>query len=343
MKNLRHTRNAILLMLLVSGVLVQAADSSPTASATQPWVWPPSPEKPRVQHVKTIITPENLDIKKGFFAKIWDFVAGKDTIDRIVAPHGVVSNGRGKVYVADWGGAVVHYFDFEKKKYDKFGKTRQGNLISPIGIALDEDEFIYVSDSVKRRIFVFEGNKNKRVIGDDSLLRPTGIAVNKKEKILYVVDTVGHRVDVFDLSGRKKGSFGKRGSGEGELNYPTHIALDAAGDVYIMDSLNFRVQIFDKAGKFLSKFGGTGTGIHDFIKPKGIAIDNEGHVWVSDGMRNSIQVFDRSGRLLLIFGKMGIGPGEFNLPAGLFFDEKNKLYVADTYNYRVQSFQYLTQ
>ena len=322
---------------------VQTAVSSPAVSATQPWVWPPAPEIPRVQHVKTFITPENLDIKKGFFAKVWDFVAGKDMVDRILAPQGVVSNGRGKVYVADWGGRVVHYFDFEKKRYDKFGKTREGYLASPVGIALDEDDFIYVSDSVKRRIFVFEGNKNKRVIGDDSLLRPTGIAINKKEKLLYVVDTAGHRVDVFDLSGRKTGSFGKRGSREGEFNYPTHIAVDAAGAIYIMDSLNFRVQIFDKSGKFLSKFGGTGTGIHDFIKPKGIAVDSQGHVWVSDSMRNSIQVFDRDGKLLLIFGKMGIGPGEFNLPAGLFIDEKNKLYVADTYNYRVQTFQYLTQ
>lgn len=335
---------AVLLVLaLLLPQVVPVAESSPPPPAVQPWLWPPAPEKPRVQHVKTFITPEDLDIKKGWLYKFWEFIAGKDNVDRIVSPHGVTANGEGKVYVADWGAACVHFFDFEKKKYDRFSKTREGNLVSPIGIALDGEGLVYVSDSVRRKVYVFDGSKNKKTIGDADLLRPTGIAINKKEKLLYVVDTQGHRVDVYDLTGKKLASFGSRGPEDGRFNYPTHIALDAAGRVYVMDSLNFRVQIFDPTGKFLSKFGSMGTGIHDFVKPKGIAVDGEGHIWVSDGMRNSIQVFDREGRLLLIFGKTGIGRGEFNIPAGIFIDARNKLYVADSYNYRVQTFQYLTQ
>lgn len=332
-----------MLALGIPGAVVPSAAGSPSHSTAQAWFWPPAPEKPRVQHLKTFITPEDLDIKKGFFFKVWDFVAGKDTVDRIVSPHGVVSNGDGKVFVADWGAACVHYFDFEKKKYDRFSKTKEGNLVSPIGIALDGEGLVYVSDSVRRRVYVFDRTKNKQIIGDDGLKRPTGIAVNPRERALYVVDTAGHRVDIFDLSGRRTGSFGSQGPGDGQFNYPTHIAVDGAGDVYVMDALNFRVQIFDKTGKFITKFGGTGTGIHDFIKPKGIAVDTEGHIWISDSMRNSIQVFDRQGNLLLIFGRIGINRGEFNIPAGLFMDAKNRLYVADSYNYRVQTFQYLTQ
>lgn len=346
MKNvpLRITAVILALAFAVSTAVVQNANSAPSSFSEQPWIWPLAPEKPRIRHLKTFITPQDLDIKKGFFAKIWEFIAGKDTADRIISPHGVASNGEGKVYVADWGGGCVHYFDFEKKKYDNFNKTKEGPLASPIGVALDADGLVYVSDSFRGRVFVFDGVKNKRVIGgDNSLKRPTGIAINKSEKILYVVDTAGHRVDLFDLSGRKINSFGRQGAEDGEFNYPTHIAVDAKGDVYVMDSLNFRVQIFDKTGKFITKFGGNGTGIRDFIKPKGIAVDSEGHIWVSDSLRNTIQIFDRQGRLLLIFGRIGIGRGEFNIPAGLFIDSKDKLYVADSYNYRVQTFQYLKE
>ena len=325
-------------------VLVTASSAAVQKRAAEPsWLWPPAPEKPRIQHIKTFITPQDLDIKKGFFARVWEFIAGKDTVDRIISPHGITSNGEGKVYVADWGGAFVHYFDFEKKKYDKFNKTKEGVLVSPIGVALDQAGLLYVSDSVKRKVYVFDGSKNKRIIGDDGIQRPTGIAINKKEGILYVVDTVAHRVHMFDLTGRKTGSFGSQGGRDGAFNYPTHIALDERGDIYVMDSMNFRVQIFDKAGKFLEKFGGAGTGIQDFMKPKGIAVDSEGHIWVSDSLRNSVQVFDRTGKLLLIFGRSGIGRGEFNIPAGLFIDARDRLYVADSYNYRVQVFQYLKQ
>jgi DNA-binding beta-propeller fold protein YncE len=328
---------------VASAVVAQIAYCSPSNSSEQPWRWPPAPEQARIQYIKTFTTPQDLDIKKGFFAKVWEFIAGKDTVDRIISPHGVAANGEGKLYVSDWGGACIHFFDLEKKKYDRFNETKEGNLISPIGVALDAEGLLYVADSAKRRVFVFEGGRNRRIIGDDKLLRPTGVAINKKDKLLYVVDTLGQRVDIFDLSGRKTGSFGARGAGDGDFNYPTHIALDSGGDVYVMDSLNFRVQIFDKTGKFISRFGGAGTSVHDFIKPKGIAVDSEGHIWVSDSMRSTIQVFDRQGRLLLIFGRIGTGPGEFNIPAGLFIDNKDKLYVADSYNYRVQTYQYLKQ
>ena len=335
---------AVSLIYFLPAASVMSADA-PAQNITEerPWVWPLAPEQPRIQHVKTVITPQDLGVKKGFWAKVWAFIAGEDTVDRILSPHGIVADGEGKVYVVDWGAGRVHYFNFERKTYDQFGKTKLGELVSPIGAALDADGLLYVTDSVLRRVFVYSGTKNKRVIGDDALMRPTGIAVDKKAKILYVADTLGHRIEVFDLEGKKVRSFGKKGGGDGEFNYPTHLALDAAGDLYVMDTMNFRVQIFDNKGTFLTKFGGNGTAIGDFMKPKGIAVDSEGHIWVSDGLRNSIQVFNRDGRLLLIFGKKGIGRGEFDIPAGLFMDSKDQLLVADSYNYRVQIFQYLKE
>lgn len=336
-----YSLTIFLLLATASPALAQASTAPAPSSPDKSWVWPLPPDQPRIRHITTVITPQDLGVKKGFFAKLWEFIAGEDTVDRILSPHGVTADGEGKVYVVDWGAGSVHLFDFEKKKYDLFSRTELGPLRSPIGAALDSEGQLYVTDSVLRRVFVFKGTKSKRMIGDDSLERPTGIAINKKEKLLYVVDTKGHRIDVFDLGGKKLFSIGRPGTGEGEFNNPIHIALDANGDVYVMDSLNFRVQIFDKTGKFLSQFGGNGTSIHDFMKPKGIAVDSDGNIWVSDSLRNSIQVFNRQGKLLLIFGRIGIGAGQFNVPAGLFLDSKDRLIVADSYNYRVQMFQYL--
>jgi DNA-binding beta-propeller fold protein YncE len=327
-------------MLVLCGAWFQSSVGAPEQSSS-PWVWPLPPEQPRIQQVLAFRTPQDMGAKKGFFAKLWEFIAGEDTADRIESPHGVVADGKGKVYVADWGAGIIHLFDLDKKKYDSFSKTKLGPLASPIGVAVDEAGLLYVTDSALRRVFVFKGTKNVAMIGDDALERPTGIAVNAKERRLYVVDTTGHRVVVFSLEGQKLFSFGERGSGDGQLNYPTHIALDAAGDAYVMDALNFRVQIFDGKGVYVAQFGGNGTSIKDFMKPKGIAVSSDGHIWVSDGLRNSIQVFDRKGRLLLIFGRLGTEKGEFNIPAGIFIDGRDRLFVSDSYNHRVQKFQYL--
>ena len=103
------------LILSLPAGFAQGADTKKQQTPDKPWTWPLPPEKPRVQHTRTFITPEDLGVKKGFFAKLWEFVAGKDTADRILSPHGIAADGRGKVYVVDWGSASIHYFDFTRK------------------------------------------------------------------------------------------------------------------------------------------------------------------------------------------------------------------------------------
>jgi hypothetical protein len=58
------------------------------------------------------------------------------------------------------------------------------------------------------------------------------------------------------------GSFGSEGSGAGQLNEPTGLAVDqATGDVYVADTGNDRVDKFDSAGTFIRAFiGGLPTG-----------------------------------------------------------------------------------
>jgi DNA-binding beta-propeller fold protein YncE len=46
------------------------------------------------------------------------------------------------------------------------------------------------------------------------------------------------------------------GNGKGQLNRPTGMAVDPAGDVYVFDNDNLRVQKFSPSGQFLLMFGG---------------------------------------------------------------------------------------
>src|SRR5438045_521940 len=55
--------------------------------------------------------------------------------------------------------------------------------------------------------------------------------------------------------------FGYTGSGPGEFNSPTFVAVDPSShNIVVSDTGNSRVQIFDPAGNYLGEFGSAGYG-----------------------------------------------------------------------------------
>jgi DNA-binding beta-propeller fold protein YncE len=283
-------------------------------------------------------------VKKSWFRQTIDTLFGREEFeDSMLRPYGVYSRGT-RIYVTDPGFGLVHIFDSGKQEYSRIAKGDEDVLISPIGIAAEPDGTIYVSDSVLRKVFVYDiDGVLLRTIGSPELLvRPSGIAVHADR--VYVVDTHGHQVLAFD---KTKGDlllrFGKKGSAKADFNFPTNIFITAEGLLFVTDSLNFRIQSFSSEGVFLGAFGKHGDGSGDFSKPKGIALDSEGHVYVADAHFDNVQIFDQKGTFLLSFGNPGRAKGEMLLPAGLFIDENDRVYVADSYNRRVQVFQYLRE
>jgi len=89
--------------------------------------------------------------------------------------------------------------------------------------------------------------------------------------------------------------WGSQGSGDGQLNFPTGIAVDSSsGNVYVTDWGNHRIQKFDSNGKFLAKWGSQGTADGQFRGPQGVAVDSSGNVYVVDSENARIQVFART-------------------------------------------------
>lgn len=318
------------------GVKPDAEDGS----ASKTIVWPLAPEKARVAFFKIIATPDDIGANKGFFSRILDFVLGSSN-QEIIKPYGVTTDPAGRMLVADNGYKRVHIFDLKKNSYDMIESAEDVRFSSPIGVAADADGNIYISDSILQKVFVFN-KKGDFLFPIDAGEKPTGIAVNREEKRLYIVDTGTHSVGIYDLKGKKITHFGVLGNGKGgEFNYPVDISIDKNGDVYVVDAMNYKIQIFDKGGKFISMFGHQGDGTGDFGRPKGIGIDNDGNIYVADSLFDTIQIFDRKGSFLLNFGSIGGDKGAFWMPAGLHIGSGNKIYVADSFNKRIQIFEYM--
>jgi sugar lactone lactonase YvrE len=216
------------------------------------------------------------------------------------------------------------------------------------GLAIDDDDRLFVSDAKMRRVMVF--NPKHEVEGQitEGLVDPVGLAIDTANRFLYIVDTQQDQVIVFDADSLKElrriGTGGKNHylTTPGDFGAPQGVALDAEGNVYVTDTLNNRVEIFDADGNFISMFGKNGDGPGYFARPKGIAVDADGHIWVADEMQDRLQVFNRQGDLLAYIGGHGELPGQFKALIGVAIDKQNRVFTTEQYPGRMQEFRYVT-
>ena len=306
-----------------------------------PMVWPPAPERPRIQWVGKLTGSDDLRAGRSGREAFLAALRGPRPPIKLSAPHSVARRGDHVLAVADTGLAAVSIMDLKARTHRMISGGPGVRFESPIGVAWAGSR-LFVTDAARHEVFELgpDGTFRRR-FGAEELVRPVGIAYVGVRDRLYVVDGGAHCIVVFDLGGDVVTRLGQNGTEPGQFNYPSHICWDGGQRLLVADSANFRVQLLDLDGKPLGAFGQKGDGAGDFAMPKGVAFDSEGHVYVVDAQFENVQIFDQHGQLLLAFGQEGGGPGEFSLPAGLTIDQQDRIWVADSANHRVQVFDYL--
>ena len=331
--------------LVLAGLLF-AAVAAGCAGRQQKYelVIPPPPEQARYR--LDFVYSGSDDYGEG--SKVADAVLGKKSAGeshRLFKPFGVVSDGKGLVYVSDTAKPPrVEVFDDVKKEIRLIGMDGQGRLLLPLGLALDAGGDLYVADAKLRVVIRFDaaGTFKGSYGSKDTLERPTAVAIDAARKLVYVSDTGAHRVQVFGLEeGKLVRTLGKRGVEPGTFNFPEGLAVGKDGRLYVVDALNFRYEVFDAEGKFLAAHGEIGQEPGRFARPKAIALDADGHVYVSDAAFCNVQVFDEEGKLLIWIGSPGSSPGQFQITEGVFVDAADRVFIVDQTNHRVQRFQYM--
>jgi len=89
------------------------------------------------------------------------------------------------------------------------------------------------------------------------------------------------RILKFTKDGKFIKSFGKKGSGPGEMEQPHALAMDSRGRLFVGDRSNNRIQIYDQDGKLLDTWP-------QFSRPSGIAIDANDMIYVADSESESV-------------------------------------------------------
>lgn len=323
--------SALVLTLAAVGTLAGCA--APSAPARE-IVWPFPPDKPRLKYVTSWAKPEQLET--GFFQKLRRVILGKAVGLDVFNPSGIAfSRDESRLYVACSTTGRVVVLDFGKGEQRNLSFPAGHAPLAPWGLAVDGDDRLYVSDQKGSVVWVYDRAADFVLqIGKGLLVRPTGLAVDLKERIVYVADggtfdNPRSVIEAFAFDGRHVRTIGSKGSLPGELHYPTFLAVDKQGLLYVSDSANSRISIFRPDGTLHSTFGARGDAFGQFGKPAGLAFDTAGNLHVADGQVGVMQIFDPDRRLLLIYGGQAPSPGYVLLPTGMAIDKKNQIYVAD--------------
>jgi DNA-binding beta-propeller fold protein YncE len=286
-----------------------------------PVFYPPLPNSPRIHYLASFSSARDLGKTRSGFA---DFIAGKDPKENlgVKKPYGVAIS-KGKIYVVDTGGPGVAVFDLQSRELKGISGAGPGRMRKPINITIDEDGTKYVTDTGLDQVVAFDKNDNfVRSYGAKDQFKP-GQAVMSGNR-LYVSDLKNHEIHVLDkASGKMLFKFGKVGSKEGELFYPTNMVLGPDNHLYITNTGNFRVQKFTLDGTFVRSYGEIGDRPGQFARPKGVAVDREGHIYVVDAAFENVQIFNQEGQLLLFFGGPGGNREDINLPTVVTIDYDN--------------------
>ena len=128
---------------------------------------------------------------------------------------------------------------------------------------------------------------------------------------------------------------GGRGSGKGQFDSPTGIAVDRSGNVLVADTGNGRIEKFSPVGAFLSAIGIKGTGYEQLGAPNGIAIDRTGNTYAADASKHRVEKLAPDGTVIDEW--KGPDPGFYG-PRRIAIGPDNSVYVVDQGRTRIVKF-----
>ena len=239
-----------------------------------------------------------------------------------------------EIVILDNGNNCVTVLDNKLNLMKVIGQgSGNSRLVDPSGVAVT-DNVIAVSDCASDQVkkYSLQGELLS-VIGcggneNGQFNDPRGLAFNNN-KLLHVVDTFNHRVQVFEQDDTFAFSFGTKGSHPAQFQIPARIAIDPNDNVLVTDYTAHCINIFSDKGQFIQTINSD--------RPWAITISPTGYLIIDHcGVDNMIRVWSPTYHLINQFGKKGSKKGEFDDIRGMAMDSRGTIYVAEYNNKRLQ-------
>lgn len=202
-------------------------------------------------------------------------------------PLGVTVSAQGDIYVGDDKFDEVAVYGADGFRTGTIGA---GTLRMPNDLAFDQNGHLYVVDSKRDRVEVFDPatGASLRTIGSGQLRFPSALVISGQE--VFVADQSRSLVKVFDLQGNLLRSFGGEAT-QGFMNYNwqgkfAHIqslGVDSTGRLHVLDSHMAIIQIVSAAdGSYIDFYGAKGSAPGELDLPLDIDINQYGETAVAN-------------------------------------------------------------
>lgn len=220
-------------------------------------------------------------------------------------------------------------------------KVSQGLLNKPYGVHSDSNGRIYVADTGKPGLVVFD-LKNQKVStwgneGQGSIKKAVGVTSDSDGNV-YVSDAFEKRVIKFD----REGNFLDVIAGKEVIGSPAGLVYDdMSRQLFLVDVKKHQILVFNDAGELLFNLGERGNKDGQFNYPTNITLNaSSRQLYVADSMNFRVQIFNIDGTFINAFGKNGNTPGNFSRLKGLGVDSRGHIYAVDA---AFNNFQILNQ
>ncbi|NOX90397.1 MAG: hypothetical protein GXO77_15410 [Calditrichaeota bacterium] len=335
---MRFVRLLILMLTIGIVILLSACSHRLTKEVTLDniVVYPSPPDTARIQFLTKFSNSVDITGERSPFLR---YILGKDKGKPIIKPYGI-SIHKGKIYICDTMLGGLEIIDLEKRTFEYFRPGGMGLLKKPINCFVDEQGNLYVADTGRKQVVVFNPDLTyKGSFGDPRKMRITDVFVAGRG--IWVSDMESHTVHVYLKDNYKHVYQFPVGKPKTDpfLSSPTNIFV-TPDYVYVSDFGSFKIKVYERNGTYVRSIGSYGKALGQFVRPKGIAVDRDGLLYVVDAGFENVQIFDPNDQLLLFFGGSYEGPGDMWLPAKVIIDYDNLKYF-EKYVYKGFKLKYL--